>query len=731
MFRLVAILICLPTLAHAGPLVAAFSAVGAAFAASPFLAFVGRIGLSMLLSAASAALSRRKQQDIKREIAAPVSRPPYRFAYGRARITGTPAPALRRGNLMYGCLIFNSRPSAGGEVRIWLDKREVTLDATDMHDFTGPGAWVTSAPFTGGYAVFWMGLGDQTAPPDAIMAEFGDPTGSDPEKLWPSDGWRGRTVLWFRFDAGGPKERPQRWPNANPLVEVLADWSRLWDPREDGSDPNDPATWGHSRNQALCLLDALRQNPVRRWGLEDLRLGSFIAAADVADQPVARHYPVGAATPEPRYSADGLIVWSGREIVDQVSPLAAAGGGDLVRVAGGLGYAPAAWSDPVLTVTDVAGGDIALDREQPGRDLPRAVRAIYTAPDRDWQEAEITPREVPGGVGVGEDGISDIRLDMVTSPTQAQRLAQIAARRLGLQRRLSLTLPPSALSLVAGARAATAFPAAARLDGLWRVESIAPGMWLSDVEGGVAMRLPTALREDAPDVYDWVPEADEEEIITADVEAEVPETTQPGAIAATTGAAVAFDTGGRDPIPRIRFAFDPVESAERYEWQFRDDAPEWQAGGWLDGEIRDLSGKVFAHLVPVKVGIEYDIRVRSQDHRGLSGWRTITGVMALGPDSDLTPPHSGAATGGAGEITGSFVAPSSTQLLSVEIWAGPSSDPGDASLMQTTPAGAGVVVPFTEGGLGADVTRHYFARARGTFDHTSTFSAGVSATTDP
>ena len=529
-----------PTEALADPVTAALLANGVglttALTATATGTFLLNLATAVILSLVSAALAPKpKQPNLKREIAQPQSRQPYRFVYGRNRIFGSPLPLRVKDDILYGCLLLNSRPSEGN-FALYVDKRPATMFG-DPYDFTGTGGELVIEDFEDfddpiNRPRVWFSRGDKTTPPDTLVSEA-------PEFFTSADGWQGRTVMWFRFRAGSTSLRQSRWPAVPPQIEVEGDWSKVWDPRDIAQDPDDPDTWTFSDNQALCLLDALRQNPIRRYTADTLHLPSFIEGANVADQEVPLFYATNAnaaditVTPgsgilgfgaapggalagetfqqtELRYRVSGFLVWDGGELLDQIAPLVIAGGGDLVRIGGRLGYAAGAYRAPSYTITDfIDEGGIDLRTLAPGRDLPRAVRASYINPLRDWQEAEVPELAVVGGQGIGDEGIRELDCAFVTSPTQAMRLQQIEARKLALQRRLSLVLWPDAFNVVAGATVEINLPAPlTRLNGLWQVQSANPGLWASD-DGGVAMRVPVSLRQITEAVYDWTPSTDE------------------------------------------------------------------------------------------------------------------------------------------------------------------------------------------------------------------------------
>jgi len=689
-----------------------------------------QLGLSALLNFGAAALL--PTPNAKRELTIPRSRPPKRFVYGRVRVYGSPAPWRVKRKVLYGCLLLNSRPSAGGTVQVYFDKRAATIETGDVYDFDGAGGYLSIEDFpdfrSGGDLTdsaprIWIGRGDQSGPPAAILAEAGDLFRS-------TDAWTGRTVMWVRLVIGPKDKRAKRWRATPPDIEVEADWSRVYDPRDEDQDPDDASTWTYSNNQALCALDALRTNPIRQYPLDQIHLESFIEAADDADDSIARFY---AGTPESRYTVNGIIIWRGGELADQIAPLAAAGAGSFARIAGRVGFVSGVYRTPLLTVTDfIESGGIDFSVLRPARETPAFVKVVYIDPARDWQESELPPLAVPGVTfGTGEEAVQEVRLDFCTSPTQAMRVQKILALRIAAQKRLSVVLWPDAMNLVAGAGFLTNFPTPlTRLNGEWVVEAADPAVWLSSDPDEIALRVPVAGRENSAGIYAWTPATDEIEQVSALFDPTVPDSSAPDEIFVATGDGVSIRN-----VLRIKFSFDPVEDIDEYEWEYRADSDPWLSGGFLGGEQLDDLDRVFA-VIDVSPGIDYVFRVRSVISRTtrnqeVSDWVESAPVRALPTGIDLAPPESGTATGGAGQITAQFTAPNSADYLGVEFWGSSTDVVGDAILLGTVFGAQNTVAAYVETGLGSAETRYYFARSVGDFDTRSSFTASVNATTDP
>lgn len=481
------------------------------FASSAFGSAVLRIGASVLLSIAGQALlaGGQRQQAQKAELARPNALPAYRTVYGLTLATGTPAPLRVRGDKLVGCWILNSRPSAMTQLRVFFDKRQVTFTG-DPFDFTLTGGALATNELFDGHLQFWIGRGDQTTPPVKITTDFPYAVGADEELFQTTDGWQDRTVLWAILKAGSADRRQERWPAQPPLVEVEAEYSKLYDPREESHDPDDPDTWAYSDNQALACLDAARTNPVKPYRLSSIIVEQFIAAADIADQAVA----LKAGGTEPRYTVQGTILWDGSELHEQLGPLFAAGAARPVRIGGQLGIAPGAWEPPSYTLTDELGEGVEFVGTQAG-DLPTELRTTYISRTRLYEPAQLDPYQIPGALTAdgGVPRVKDLDVSFAGSATQAMRVQKIEGGLARQQRVISLTAPPSAVNLVGGAVMTSAMPGHwARLDGTYRISRIAPGQSLLGEDGKVALRCPLVGVKHTEDIYDWVPADDEQDI---------------------------------------------------------------------------------------------------------------------------------------------------------------------------------------------------------------------------
>ncbi|GHC12472.1 hypothetical protein GCM10007291_07130 [Gemmobacter nanjingensis] len=588
---------------------------------------IAQIGMSVLLSTVSRALAKRPSMgDQSRELEVTRSLPVYRTAYGEARIVGSWAPGwVVNDGILYACIILNSRRSDSVSA-IEFDNRLVEFSG-DMLDFS-TGATAINDPFDG-YVTAWLGLGDQTAPPDLIMSEWGDAGSTDAAKFWPTDAWAGRTVLWLRLKKGSAKSAGERWPQGRPQVHVTGKWSLVWNPADVAQDADDPATWEWSDNQGLCILDALRTNPIAKLPTSLIHMASINRQVEVADELVQRK---GGLESDPRYRVGGVVVWNPQsELYQLLRPLEVAGGGGLVQIGGMIGYQPGEYLAPSADITDVLDeAPVSFTAISRGRDMPRAIRAIYPEPGAAWEDTTLTPIEVPGGGGWdgGDDRVEDLELSLVPYARQANRLAQIEARMRGQQKRIGGILFPRHLDLVAGANITMDLPRATDpRNGVYQITRIHPAHFL-DAGDGVAFRLPFEASGIASSVYAWNPETDEQDYAVAvDIDASLT-LAPPGDILTTSGADVVVETWG-GYVARVLFEFAPSPSSGvmAYEWQWRVTGGDWTDGGMIDADVRNADDRVFAYLDYVSDTRTYEIRVRAMSEGRTSDWVTETAIV--------------------------------------------------------------------------------------------------------
>ena len=695
--------------AAADPLTAAAAAIATWYGSQTLLVqALVQLGASAVIGTAAQAIAgqraRPRATDIARELGRETSTPQNRSVYGWHRVTGTPAPWLSKDRRLFGCLLLNSRPSHGN-FTVYLDKRPLVLSG-DVYDFGPGGGAVATNGKLADHVRVWINRGDHVGPPADILAEA-------PELFIATDEWRGMTVIWLRLRAGDADELTKRWPSPRPHVEVEGEWSLVWDPRNPSAPP------AYSANQALCALDALRNNPVRPYPDAHLLLDHWIAGADIADELVAR----ADGTLERRYAVGCVLVWTDAEVEDQVDPLVAAGAGRFTRVSGQLGYVPGAWVEPTMTIRDVLEeGGLDYRRWAPSDDLPTSVSVSYTSAARGFEDADLGVWPIPGALEAdgGLDRPMTLDLTPVTSATQAQRVRQIEARRARMQRQLKCTLPPAAFDLIGGSTAPVDLPAPyARANGLYTVDHIDPGFDPVGEEG-VAMRCPVVLKETSPWVYAWDPATDEEPVAVAPpVDTEPKDVPPPGAVA------VAVVTLAGQPALRWSCAPSPSGYATAYAWEYQVAGGPWRVGGSVADDMLDAAGDVWDVLRAVELRQSHRVRVRTLTVQGQrSAWVTSASIVVAPLASLAPPPARVSAVGGVGQIVATFRAPNDRNYRAMEIYASATNNPVSAALIHGPVYGAaGGEVSVTIGSLAAGARLYFWARSLDQYDAPSALSS--------
>ena len=569
---------------------------------------------SVILSLAQRALvGRPKAVDPGADIQQDTSLPAIRFAYGAARIPGTWVPGAEIDPpYLYGFYLLNSRPSQS------IDK--VLLDDVELTWTGDPRDWATGATATNsqhaGFVKFWITLGDRIGPPDQIMTEFGDPTGTDPALFWPSDRFEGLTGIWFRLARGPAASVQQRWPNTRPQVLAEGNWSRVWDPRDPAQDPDDPDTWVWSDNHGLCVLDFLRFNPVTQYPLASIRLdGGLSRQIDLSDELVDS---------EPRYRVGGVIDFGVEKDIATLRPLIEKpGGGWFVDVGGQVDYRPGEYLAPEITLTvPLADQEIAFDAWGDLSTLPRGIRAEFPNPAQNWEATSLAPAEVPGGGGLdgSDDRIRPLPLQLVPYAKQAMRLQKIEAQIAGAQRRLSLMAPASFVPLVAGATFDAVFPRPTdRRAGEYMIARMRPGHSL-DTDEGTVLAVPVEGVETGPHIWAWNFAVDGQEIASVTIGTGTTTLAPPSDLQATGAQA---DTG---VVVNFDFLPSPDAGTTGYVWEWRVASGDWQSGGVLTGDTL-VSGRVVGRLAPAPGDATLELRVRARGAGRESDWVTVTGIV--------------------------------------------------------------------------------------------------------
>lgn len=378
---------------------AAFTAVGAAAAASPLLAAALQIGAGLVLSAAARALAPRPTSAAQTvSVRQPVV--PRDLVYGRVRKGGVLifAHRTRNSGSDYLHLIY---ALAGHQIsaieRVYFDGRE----AIDVTTNTIYPRFTDSLQ----YAVR-LGTVDQTAITNPFL----------PASMWtPAHRCRGVALLYLRL-RGEADDYPNGIPNVTAIVRGKND---IYDPR-DGQRK-------YTTNAALCLADYMAGALRLGYGVEGgLDSASLIAAANVCDEFI----PFVTTGGEFRYEVGGVLSTAATP-KENIEALLTACGGKAIYAGGYWRIKAAAYEVPTVALGPGDMRSISVQTRRALADNFNAVRGQFVSPENDWQ-----PDDFPAfrsATYLAEDqGIEswrDLALPLTTSPYTAQRLAKIELER--------------------------------------------------------------------------------------------------------------------------------------------------------------------------------------------------------------------------------------------------------------------------------------------------------------
>lgn len=397
---------------------------------------------------------------------------PREIVVGRTAVGGSLVWANTTGEnnrFLYRVIALSDYPVTG-LVQLLVDGQPVT--------FTGN-------PATG-YAPISAFRTDRGAPRVAVRFYDGRQTVADPElrSAFGSGYGADRILRGISYAVVRQEWDPDVFTRGEPAYVFVIDGVPAYDPRLDstagGSGAHridQPATWSFTANPALLEAQYLRGWPIGASGLIGVgetsgSITDLAVAADVCDETQA-----SASGPIPRYRCGGVISAGDthREVIDDF--LLAMGGifsdrGGRLRILPGAVYAP------VLHLTD---GDLSAVDEASYSEFGdfsenyNAVTARFVDPASNWQEQAAPIRENPQFVADdgGERVERDLALRLVTSASQANRLAERALRASRYQARVTVSGSARLIELEPGDWVTWTSERYQWTDRLWQVTQVA------------------------------------------------------------------------------------------------------------------------------------------------------------------------------------------------------------------------------------------------------------------
>lgn len=305
--------------------------------------------------------------------------------------------------------------------------------------------------------------------PDWVLANCpvvdGTPT-------WTADD-RGRSVakVWVAYKADSEKAKKPVWSGSPPsflwVVKGLKCYSARHDDTVGGSGDHrwdDATTREWSENLIDCRYTWQRgiyaggfvDNPAklllgRGLSAEEAPPSHVFAPANLCDENV----PLAGGGTEKRYRVGGTF-GGADAYIDTEEDFMAACGGWLVERDGSIDLVPGAAQPVVWDITDddlVIGGNVrAKDfRSETDSEWVNSVAATYIEPTQKWADhGAPVRRDTDDILADGKPRVATPSLKLVTSGTQAQRVAEMQRRMGRLWKTREMTLPPRLIGVQHG-----------------------------------------------------------------------------------------------------------------------------------------------------------------------------------------------------------------------------------------------------------------------------------------
>lgn len=552
-------------------------------------AVFSKIVVPLVLSTFSYVLTMNKrrfqvsQRDALRSTTTSVG--PHQIVYGEAIVGGTIVFTHYSGDEDYFNVVV---VFAGHEIdsfqAFYLDGLELTLDGSG--NSTGPDKFDGLV-----HVEYKLGTADQTAL-TALVTEV------DNVIVWSSDHrLRGRAYAWFRF-----KYDPTTFASGLPNITAKVRGKKVFDPR------TDTTVW--SDNPALCAADWITATS---YGLgadyaTEIDDDALVAAANVCEESVS----LDAGGSEERYRCNGAV-WADEKHREVLEKLLASMGGTLTYANGKFVILAGAYRSPTLTFTeDDFRGPIHVRTLLSRNELANTVKGIFINSAKGGVPDEYPAKSNAAYVTADRETLyRDLDLPLVTSHTQAQRLAKIDLERGRRQITVNATVGLRAWQLRVGDTVQVTLSRYGWSSKVFEVVQI--GLEARDDGGGSVLEVPIVLREHESGVYSWTAATDED-ILGA------PSGMDPGdptSIAPPTGLSLTADDTvarvGKNGIvvPRIKASWTSPTAFNvvAFEVQFKPTADSvYEAFGTVP---RRSTATTSAYVIPVQDGVAYDVRVRS------------------------------------------------------------------------------------------------------------------------
>lgn len=604
--------------------------------------------------------------------------------YGRVRVGGQLTFYESRNGTLY-VLVTTGQGRLAAIVEYLLNGKAVTVNGAGL---------VTDARFKGAVSIFSrLGTASQAAY-SQLSSAFSE---------WTAD-HRQRECSSFLVIARGVKAEQFSEVyegNREPEGTITVDASLVYDPRKDSTRPggfgshrlNNPDTWEHSQNWALCFADYLAHPDGYGMGWDAINWTNIASEATICDQTVST---VDGRTVA-RWRASGSYKLAEDERRAVVKEFLKAGDGFMWEDADGLtnircGY----WVAPTVHIPEkhIIGCAANLGTDAPDR--ANEVRVIYMEPRLGYVEQEAAPIiNLPARIALGRPEVS--RFDCYYCPdhNQAARIGKRILSKLGERWALTITTNLYGLNAI-GQRFITLTIAELAITNLsFEVTALKIDIGNLNVQIG----LIEAREED----FDF-DAATEEGTPPSDVaNTSAPVVIEP--VSGLTLATVQVAIGGAQGVAVQATWTQPARTGLLAQVQYR------PAGGdWLEMTVSQDDRLATSGVV--SSGIPYEVQARHITVAGRpSAWSAPVTITPNPTEAAPSPPTDLTGNGGAGKADLSWRNPPEANFGFVRIYRNTVNDYATATALPDDVAGGTLAYgAVTDTGLAAG-TYHYWFRS--------------------
>jgi hypothetical protein len=352
---------------------------------------------------------------------------PRRRGYGETRLSGVIVLIKRSivtgDGILYLVVIIHY-----GEIdsisEHWFGDQIVRIDETGAR-VSPPGAAVYPARFLDGQRVTIQSeLGAASQVANALLTAAFPGFWTDDHRL---DGLAYSTIKLN----GTPLEDFGEVYSGIPNYTAKAKLSKVWDPRDDGQDPDDSSTWTWSDNAALVVLDYLwhADGMGLPRALIETAIDDWKAKADSCDELV----PLISGGTEKRYRLSGAYELTDARKTVLGAMLNAIDGRVRLREDGAIVLDIGEFETP--TAAETFGADDIVSYANFGRGLPKdqlknVIRATYLSPGHNYQQQEADPWKDQSSIDLDGELTAALSLDWCFSHRQARLRMKVEAKRL-------------------------------------------------------------------------------------------------------------------------------------------------------------------------------------------------------------------------------------------------------------------------------------------------------------